>query len=117
MRMRDGSGKWQPSHWKELLSATIEAIYSVSEDQSVWSFGGGTSLAIDLEHRISYDIEGAVDSASLIKKLVPDINPVTRSISWNELLQRADFVWPGSLLTFKIAGKGEIDFSNVSNIV
>lgn len=115
--MRDGSGKWLPSYWQELLSSTVQAISSVSDSQSVWNFGGGTSLAIDLDHRISYDIAAFVDSAALIKKLVPHANPVTKALCWNDLTQRADFDWPGSCLKLNIKGKGEIDFLSASEMV
>lgn len=115
--MRDGSKKWLPSHWEELLGLTIEAMTSIADRKPIWTFGGGTSLAIDLKHRISYDIDAFVDSASLIKELIPNVNEVTKRVCWNSVTQRADFHWPGHYLKLFVMDKGEIDFINASTVV
>lgn len=114
--MRDGSGRWQPSYWQELLRLTIEAVNSVPGGATEWSFGGGTALTQDLDHRISYDIDAFLES-KLVTRLVPNVNPTTKRICWNEKTQRADYQWPGNYLKLNIEGKGEIDFLSVGDIV
>ena len=95
------------------MGLTLRAIDSVPTDEGFvpgWTFGGGTSLAIDLEHRISYDIDAFMDSARTIQRLVPVINPVTRSICWNPATQQADYQYPGHYLKLIVGDVGEIDF-------
>ncbi|CAN7529878.1 nucleotidyl transferase AbiEii/AbiGii toxin family protein [Rhizobium sp. LjRoot254] len=116
--MRDGSGKWLPSRWHELMGSCLEAIDSVSSHgEVIWTFGGGTALAIDLGHRISYDVDIFLDSAAVTKRLVPVTNEVTRRICWNPKTGRADYQWPGSYLKLIVFGKGEIDFLNATTLV
>jgi len=101
------------------MKLTLRAIDSVSTETQIpaWSFGGGTALAIDLEHRISYDIDVFLDSATVTKALVPVNNTVTRGICWNPLTDRADYQWPGSYLKLIIFEVGEIDFLNTASLV
>lgn len=118
--MRGGYEKWLPSQWQKLMELTLQAIDSVTDgDKSppYWTFGGGTSLAIDLEHRISYDIDAFMDSASIVKRLVPVNNPVTAAICWNSEKQRANFQYPGHYLKLILNGIGEIDFLTASSLV
>jgi hypothetical protein len=116
--MRDGSGKWLPSRWHELMTSCLEALDSVSgHGEVIWTFGGGTALAIDLGHRISYDVDIFLDSAAVTKRLVPVTNEVTRRICWNPRTARADYQWPGSYLKLIVFQKGEIDFLNATTLV
>lgn len=117
--MRDGSGKWLPSQWQQLMKLTLRAIDSVSAEAEspAWTFGGGTALAIDLQHRISYDIDVSLDSAVVTKALVPVQNSVTRDICWNPVTLRPDYQWPGSYLKLIVFQLGEIDFLNVAPLV
>ncbi len=118
--MRDGYGRWLPSQWQHLMKLTLQALDSVTptdEPAPEWTFGGGTSLAIDLEHRISYDIDAFLDSARVIQSLVPVRNPVTREICWNSETQRADYQYPGKYLKLIIKGFGEIDFLGASPLL
>lgn len=92
---------------------TLESMDSVAQEggsSPSWTFGGGTSLAIDLGHRVSYDIDAFVDSARLIQSLVPVRNAVTRAICWNDETGRADYQYPGHYLKLIVRGVGEIDF-------
>jgi hypothetical protein len=116
--MRDGSGKWLPSQWHDLMGLTLEAIDSVSaHGEVIWTFGGGTALAIDVAHRISYDVDIFLDSAAVTKRLVPVTNEVTRRICFNPVSGRADYQWPGSYLKLMVHDKGEIDFLNATTLV
>lgn len=111
--MRDGHGRWLPSRWEELMSLTIKAIDSISEpdrEPPNWTFGGGTSLAIDLDHRVSYDIDAFMESAKAVHDLVPIRNLVTREICTNTETGSLDFRFPGNYLKLMVSGLGEIDF-------
>src|SRR5262245_42008160 len=94
------------------MSFTLEAIDSISTEGKVpeWTFSGETSLALDLQHRVSYDIDAFMDSAKAIRELVPIRNDVTRAICWNPETQRPEFHWPGRYLKLLVHKKGEIDF-------
>lgn len=101
------------------MSLTLKAIGSVSvgDNAPEWTFGGGTSLAIDLEHRVSYDIDAFMDSAKAIRALVPVRNEVTREISWNPETQQSEFHWPGHYLKLFVYNTGEIDFLSSATLV
>ncbi|NTF17605.1 nucleotidyl transferase AbiEii/AbiGii toxin family protein [Agrobacterium rubi] len=102
------------------MGLTLQAIDSVTaehEQPPCWTFGGGTSLAIDLEHRISYDIDAFMDSARIVKQLVPVNNPITRDICWDPARQKANYQYPGHYLKLIRTGVGEIDFLTASSLV
>ena len=69
-----------------------------------WSFGGGTSLAVHLDHRISYDIDLFLDSARDLRSLTPAANPLVKAF-------QGDLMWeyPGNYLKLYRPG-GEVDF-------
>ena len=118
--MRDGYGRWMPSQWQQLMRLTLQAIDSVTSENALppyWTFGGGTALSIDLGHRISYDIEAFMDSARIIKELVPVNNPITREICWDAARQTANYRYPGHDLKLIVTGIGEIDFLSASSLV
>jgi Nucleotidyl transferase AbiEii toxin, Type IV TA system len=103
--MKDGSGKWLPSKWQDLMQKALIALDSLKEGPGPWTFGGGTALAQILDHRISYDIDIFLDSSTVLKNLAPNINPVTKSLcdTWQ---------WPGKYLKLTLRDVGEIDFLN-----
>ncbi len=101
--MSDGLRKWQTSHWQRLLRDTITIIQS-TESPPAWQFGGGTALAVQLNHRISYDIDAFVDSSNAIRDLTPNRNPITKRI-----LGDGKYEYPGSYLKLCFE-HGEIDF-------
>ncbi|WP_456838687.1 nucleotidyl transferase AbiEii/AbiGii toxin family protein [Bradyrhizobium sp. USDA 4486] len=55
--MKDGSGRWLPSRWEDLLQKALVALDSREGGAGPWTFGGGTALAQILAHRISYDVD------------------------------------------------------------
>lgn len=82
-----------------------------------WSFGGGTALALDLGHRVSYDIDAFLDSASAIGRLVPTVNETTRTICWNEMTGRPDYQWLDHGLKLIVRDFGEISFLATAPLV
>jgi hypothetical protein len=108
--MKDGSGRWLPSRWEELLQKALVALDSLEGGAGAWTFGGGTALAQILNHRISYDIDIFLDSSNALKNLAPNMNPVTKSLcdTWQ---------WPGKYLKLILRDVGEIDFLNAPSYI
>ncbi|WP_395022266.1 nucleotidyl transferase AbiEii/AbiGii toxin family protein [Dongia sp.] len=99
----DGSEKWRTSDWQALLRSALTLIDTI-EGNVPWSFGGGTALAVQLAHRISYDIDIFIPNADAVTELSPHANPATRA-----LLGGRKYEFPGSYLKLKLDA-GEIDF-------
>jgi hypothetical protein len=97
------------SQWKTLLDLALPALDHVfpREERHIkvphWTLGGGTAIAIQIKHRISFDIDIFV-SGTLLKAFTPAQNPGAQAIS-------NDFEWPGHYIKFN-RPEGEIDFLN-----
>lgn len=94
------------TNWTDLLGLALPALRHVfgPEDPTTaasWTMGGGTALAIWLDHRISYDVDLFVPSVPL-RRFLPTENPGAAAIS-------STFQWPGHYLKFETP-MGEIDF-------
>ncbi|MDP4025894.1 nucleotidyl transferase AbiEii/AbiGii toxin family protein [Methylobacterium sp. NEAU 140] len=94
------------SRWRHLLDRALPALRYVlgPEDPSQpprWTLGGGTALALWLDHRISFDIDLFVPTVPL-RHFTPAENPHAAAISRH-------FQWPGHYLKYETA-EGEIDF-------
>lgn len=100
-RQRDGSKKWPPSAWKRLLELVLPALDELP-GKMTWTLGGGTGLAISLDHRISYDIDIFFEHASALKLLSPNKNEKIRRLSDN-------WQQPGHYLKIE-RPEGDIDF-------
>ncbi|MGC2777851.1 MAG: nucleotidyl transferase AbiEii/AbiGii toxin family protein [Bradyrhizobium sp.] len=87
------------------MQKALLALDSLAGGPGPWTFGGGTALAQSLDHRISYDVDIFLDSSAALKRLAPNLNPVTKSIcdAWQ---------WPGKYLKLVLRDVGEIDFLN-----
>jgi hypothetical protein len=101
--LSDGSEKWRTSDWQALLRSALTLIDTIEGNVS-WSFGGGTALAVQLAHRISYDIDIFIPNADTVTELSPHANPSTRA-----LLGGRKYEFPGGYLKLKLDA-GEIDF-------
>jgi hypothetical protein len=71
-----------------------------------WSLGGGTALALHLNHRVSFDIDIFFEHPGALKELMR--NPKTKQLS-------DDREFPGNYLKI-IRPEGEIDFILASNV-
>jgi hypothetical protein len=96
----------EPSKWRDLLELALPVLdhvfnRSVSLDDPDWTLGGGTAIAIQLNHRVSYDIDIFLQRGKL-KALTPSENPAARLISDR-------YQWPGHYLKYE-RPEGEIDF-------
>jgi hypothetical protein len=100
-RQQNGSEKWQPSAWRQLLELVLPALEDLPQEER-WTLGGGTALAISLKHRISYDIDIFFQNADALKLLSPNKNRKIRSLSDN-------WQQPGHYLKIE-RPEGDIDF-------
>lgn len=98
-----GSKKWRTSDWRGLLRDAVALIETLNE-RPRWSFGGGTSLAVFYDHRISYDIDIFVANSDTLTALSPAQNPATKA-----LLAGRGYQFPGNYLKLQME-RGEIDF-------
>ena len=84
-RMDLGSMKWPGSNWQEMLKDALPVLQALPEHMS-WTLGGGTALALHIQHRVSHDIDIFFKTVEALELLSPTINPATRGIarSWRE---------------------------------
>ena len=80
-----GSKRWPTTAWRELLSLALPALDEVGAN-FVWTFGGGTALALRLGHRVSYDVDIFIEDAAVLRMLSPNRNTASRGITdlWQE---------------------------------
>ena len=98
----------QPSRWSELFDMAMSIINQANErgiDMQNWSFGGGTALMLQIDHRDSHDIDIFIDDPQYL----PYLNPQTQG--YDLVLDPSDYETDGSrALKIVFAGIGEIDF-------
>jgi len=90
-----------PAPTAALLDLALAALATLPAG-TAWSWGGGTALAIHLDHRFSADIDIFLRNTDALRLLSPQRNPAVRAISdrWQE---------PGHYLKLE-RPEGEIDF-------
>lgn len=95
------------SQWDELFAVALPAldhVFGANSDENQparWTLGGGTAIALRLDHRISHDVDLFVPGVAL-KLFSPAFNPAAKAIS-------PVFQWPGHDLKFE-RPEGEVDF-------
>lgn len=96
-----GSRKWPTTAWRQLLELTFPALNALPSALA-WTLGGGTALALKLNHRVSYDIDIFFENSSALRLLSPNHNPDVRRITdrWQE---------PGHYIKLE-CDEGAIDF-------
>ena len=58
-----------PSRWEDLLRAAFRVIDAVNGESGIldgWTFGGGTELMLQLDHRESHDVDLFLDDLQLL---------------------------------------------------
>jgi len=73
-----GSRRWPATAWRTLLELALPALDAVGAGGN-WTLGGGTALALRLNHRISYDIDIFLADANHLRALSPNRNKATRT--------------------------------------
>ncbi|MGJ5040694.1 MULTISPECIES: nucleotidyl transferase AbiEii/AbiGii toxin family protein [unclassified Bradyrhizobium] len=62
------------------MQKALLSLDSLEGGPGAWTFGGGTALAQSFDHRISYDVDIFLDSSTALKRLAPNMNPVTKAL-------------------------------------
>lgn len=96
-----GSQRWPTTAWRTLLELALPALDEIGSNVK-WTLGGGTALALKINHRISYDIDIFLEDAGHLRALSPIRNKASRAITdrWQE---------PGHYLKLE-REEGGIDF-------
>lgn len=87
-----------------MLEGVLPVLDATLPGRECWTFGGGTALAVQLDHRISYDIDIFLESSRHLRSLTPARNEAMRAFLGGHRYQ-----WPGHYLKLELDG-GEIDF-------
>jgi len=98
----------RPSAWPILFDLAIEILDRFREAQGFapeWSFGGGTALMLQIDHRESHDIDIFLDDPQLL----PFLNPETQNYAPS---RAPDSHMSDGTRALKLVyeGAGEIDF-------
>lgn len=103
--MPTGFVKWPASAWQSLLAAILK-IEEALENRLPFSFGGGTALAVHLEHRVSYDIDVFYRSADVFDYYDPNKNAAVKALIE---AHRGSWQYLGNYLKLELPDTGEID--------
>ena len=105
----------RPTQWPELFDIALKILSHASNSIGFvpsWSFGGGTALMLQINHRESHDIDLFLDDPQLL----PFLNPETQEIA---LERRPDSYQTDGARVLKLAylDVGEIDFICAASII
>jgi len=96
------------SRWQELLEAAFDIIDHVNKDHDLlteWTFGGGTAMMIQIDHRESHDVDLFLDDPQLL----PYVEAAVAEMQF--ALGEATYNGDGTgHLKVSFDGIGEIDF-------
>lgn len=96
------------SHWESLFDQSVSIINQANSRFRLldsWTFGGGTALMLQIDHRESFDIDIFIDDPQVL----PYLNPTTQGYSLQ--LNPDEYVSDGThALKIVFADIGEIDF-------
>ena len=97
----DGSKRWPSSNWHVLLKLAIQVLDGTHLD-TLWRLGGGTAIALQIDHRISKDVDIFIAEVGALDFLHPNRNTKVRALS--DRIQV-----PGHYIKIE-RPEGEIDF-------
>lgn len=102
------NGVTHKSDWARLFKIACDLIRQVNADAPIidhWTFGGGTAMMLQIDHRESHDVDLFLNDAQLL----PFLNPETHDFTFE--VTPTDHYGDGtSFLKFAFDGIGEIDF-------
>jgi hypothetical protein len=104
----------QPSEWQALFDIAMGIFGHFHNSHGftpAWSFGGGTAIMLQIDHRESHDIDLFLDDPQIL----PYLNPDTQDIA----LDRSPNSYSGGAHVLKLFydGLGEIDFICCASII
>lgn len=105
----------RPSEWPVLFDLAIcilDHFQSVNGFAPDWSFGGGTALMLQIDHRESHDVDLFLDDPQIL----PFLNPETQGIPLERRPDSYDSDGTG-VLKLAYLNLGEIDFICAPSIV
>jgi len=73
-----------PSRWSDLFEIAVSIIAQANKDFTAvnnWSFGGGTALMLQINHRESHDVDIFIDDPQVLPYLNPETQDYTLSIA------------------------------------
>lgn len=101
------AGGFKPSQWQKLFRLALSIIDQANANGPIiksWTFGGGTALMLQIDHRESHDIDLFLDDPQRLAML----NPQTQGYTLDPA--PADYVTDGSGTLRLVFDIGEIDF-------
>jgi hypothetical protein len=100
--------KSSSSRWPELFDIAVSLLHQAGErglGQIEWTFGGGTALMIQIDHRESYDVDIFISDPQYLSFLNPEIQ------GFDLALTPSDYSLEGGhALKIAFGDAGEIDF-------
>ena len=94
--------------WARLFRIACALIRQVNSDQTIidyWTFGGGTAMMLQIDHRESHDVDIFLPDPQLL----PFLDPQKRDFTFE--IRPSDYGGDGvSFLKLAFEGIGEIDF-------
>lgn len=100
--------KSSPSRWPELFDIAVSLLQQAGErglGQIEWTFGGGTALMLQIDHRESYDVDIFISDPQYLSFLNPEIQ------GFDLTLTPSDYSLEGGhALKISFGDAGEIDF-------
>ena len=100
--------KSSSSRWPELFDIAVSLLQQAGErglGQIEWTFGGGTALMLQIDHRESYDVDIFISDPQYLSFLNPEIQ------GFNLALTPSDYSLEGGhALKIAFGDAGEIDF-------
>jgi hypothetical protein len=104
----------RPSEWPALFDIAIRIFEHIRDAHGLvppWSFGGGTALMLQIDHRESHDIDLFIDDPQIL----PYLNPQTQSIALNR--HPDSYESAAHVLKLAYEDLGEIDFICCRSII
>ncbi|WP_412507464.1 nucleotidyl transferase AbiEii/AbiGii toxin family protein [Roseovarius sp. SYSU LYC5161] len=96
------------SRWSELFDIAYSLLQQAGErglGQIEWTFGGGTALMLQIDHRESYDVDIFISDPQYLSLLNPEVQ------GFNLALTPSDYSLEGGhALKISFGDAGEIDF-------
>jgi hypothetical protein len=97
-----------PSEWRTLFRIAVGIISQVNSKDPIvesWTFGGGTAMMVQIQHRESHDVDIFIDDPQIL----PFLNPETQELAC-EIVPSSYSGDASRFLKIAFENIGEIDF-------